>query len=426
MTTTESAAVEGRITDEDIQRAKDQIGVAVHQHDVAWNQFPNGDALAHFAFGCGDDNPLFHDPHYGQNTRWHAQIASPTFPISAGIDQTPAFTDPDRKKLFKGLFRGTGKYYSGVKWTWYKPVYAGKPLLAETYTLDVTVKDSEFSGGRSVKETYRYLYVDIDGIPIATRDESYISAERQGSKKSGKYSHIERHHWTEADLADIDQAYDDEVRRGSNPQWWEDISDGDMLPAVMKGPLTVVDVISMHMGWGWGGYGVGPLKYARQLRRRMPAFFQPDEYGVPDVVQRLHWDSARAQALGLPAPYDYGQMRAAWTTHLLTNWIGDDGWLAELDLQLRGFNYHGDIHRMTGTVTGKGPGPDGAVEIAVLGTNQREESTAKGTAKVLLPSRRAGAVTLPSPDDELRRRGGQVVSRMAGRVGEEMRRLHGE
>ncbi len=132
----------------------------------------------------------------------------------------------------------------------------------------------------------------------------------------------------------------------------------------MKGPLTVVDIISMHMGWGWGGYGVGPLKFAHQLRKRMPAFYQPDEYGVPDVVQRLHWDPERAQALGIPAPYDYGQMRAAWVSHLLTNWIGDDGWLAEMDLQLRGFNYHGDIHRCTGAVTAKG---DGAHRRGVAG-----------------------------------------------------------
>lgn len=426
MTTTESAAVEGRITDEDIARAEAQIGIAVHQVDVPWHKTPSSDALSQFAFGCGDDNPLFHDARYGEATRWHGQIAAPTFPISAGTDQTPKFTDPERKKLFRGLFRGTGKYYSGVKWTWYKPVYAGRPLLSETYTLDVAVKESEFSGGRSVKETYRYLYVDIDGTPIATRDESYISAERHGSKKSGKYSHIERQRWTEDELAEVERAYENEVRRGANPQWWEDISVGEELPAVMKGPLTVVDIISMHMGWGWGGYGVGPLKYAHQLRKRMPAFFQPDEYGVPDVVQRLHWDSARARALGLPAPYDYGQMRAAWAAHLLTNWIGDDGWLAELDLQLRGFNYHGDIHRMTGTVTRKGADAGDAVEVSVLGTNQREDSTVRGNAKVLLPSRAAGGVVLPTPDDELRRRGAQVASRMAGRVGEELRQLHGE
>jgi hypothetical protein len=181
MTTTEktgadAAAEEGRITDEDIERAKGQIGIPVHQRDEAWHKLPSGDAITHFAFGCGDDNPLFHDPTYGPSTRWHAQIASPTFPITTGLDQTPKFTDPERKKLFRGLFRGTGKYYSGVRWTWYRPVYAGRPVLAENYTLDVQVKESEFSGGRSVKETYRYLYVDIDGNPIATRDESYINA----------------------------------------------------------------------------------------------------------------------------------------------------------------------------------------------------------------------------------------------------------
>jgi hypothetical protein len=182
----------------------------------------------------------------------------------------------------------------------------------------------------------------------------------------------------------------------------------------------------MHMGWGWGGYGVGPLKFAHQLRKRMPAFYQTDEYGVPDVVQRLHWDSGRAQALGIPAPYDYGQMRAAWVSHLLTNWIGDDGWLAEMDLQMRGFNYHGDVHRCTGKVSAKGEGPDDAVSLDVFATSQRDEATTRGTAKVLLPSRATGAVVLPVPDTELRRRGAQVVSRASSSVGEEMRRLYGE
>jgi hypothetical protein len=424
--TEDAATVEGRITDEDIERAKAQIGVAVNKKEAPWNTVVSADAITHFSFGIGDDNPLFLDPAYGPNTRWHGQIAPPTFPISTGLDQTPKFTNPERKKLFRGLFRGTGKYYAGVKWTCYQPIYAGRPVLMEGYTLDVRVKQSEFSGGRSVKETYRYLYVDIDGNPIATRDESYISAERQGSKKSGKYSHIERQRWTEDEFAKIEEAYDAEVRRGAEPRWWEDVALGDELTPLMKGPLTVVDIISMHMGWGWGGYGVGPLKFAHQLRKQMPAFFQRDEYGVPDVVQRLHWDTARAEALGIPAPYDYGQMRAAWVAHLLTNWIGDDGWLAEVDLQLRGFNYHGDIHRCTGRVTAKGETSDDAISLELFATNQRDEATTRGAAKVLLPSNSSGAVVLPVPDLELRRRGAQVVSRMSGKVGEEMRRLHGE
>jgi acyl dehydratase len=143
-------------------------------------------------------------------------------------------------------------------------------------------------------------------------------------------------------------------------------------------------------------------------------------------VQRLHWDPARAQALGIPAPYDYGQMRAAWVSHLLTNWIGDDGWLAEMDLQMRGFNYHGDVQRCTGTVTAKGVAAADVVSLDVSATSQRDETTTRGTAKVLLPSKTTGAVVLPVPDADLRRRGAQVVSRTSSKVGEELRRLYGE
>lgn len=96
---TDTAAVEGRITDADIERARAQIGIAVYQRDEPWNRLPNADAITHFAFGCGDDNPLFYDHSYGEHTRWHGQIAPPTFPIATGIDQTPKFTDPERKKL---------------------------------------------------------------------------------------------------------------------------------------------------------------------------------------------------------------------------------------------------------------------------------------------------------------------------------------
>lgn len=422
MTTTEKPDTSGKITDEDIERAKAQIGIPVKQRDIPWNKLPQADSISHFAFGCGDDNPLFHDPEYGRTTRWHGQIAPPTYPITTGLDQTPAFADEERKKLFRGLFRGTGKYYSGVKWTWYQPIYAGNPVYSEVYTLDVQVKQSSFSGGRSVKETYRHLYVDAAGRPVATRDESYINAERSGSKKAGKLRDVERKRWTTEEFEEVEAAYEAEVRQGADPNWWESIEVGAELPSVMKGPLGVVDIISMHMGWGWGGYGIGPLKYAHQARKRMPAFYEPDEFGMPEVVQRLHWDSARAQELGIPAAYDYGQMRAAWVSHLLTNWIGDDGWIVDMDLTMRGFNYHGDTHLCTGRVLEKGSTPRDPITIEVAATSQRGESTTQGTAKVLLPSQSIGAVVLPEPDEDLRARGAQVVSRLGGKVGEALRR----
>lgn len=407
--------VEGRITDEDIARADAQVGIPVRQRDEPFNPVPDASSISHFAGGCGDDNPLWHDDAYAAATRWRGRIAPPTYLISTGTDQTPAFTDPELKARFKGLFRGTGKYYSGVEWNWYRPVRPGTQVFSETYTLGVDVKEaSSFSGGRSVRETFRYLYVDADGEVLATRDESYISAERHGSKKAGKHKDTARQTYTPEDIAKIDADYAAEVRRGADPRWWEDVKESEEATPVVKGPLTVVDIIAMHMAMGWGGYGIGPLRYAWRSRTRMPAFYVPDEYGVPDVVQRLHWDADRAQQLGLPAPYDYGQMRTAWVTHLLTNWAGDDGWLANLSVQLRGFNFMGDTHRCTATVTGK-DSADGRTwaDLDVAATSQRGETTTRGTARVLLPSRENGAVVLPEPDADLRRRGARIVSRVA-------------
>ena len=208
--TSQDAAVEHRgLSDAEIDAMRAFVGqpVVIEQ----FNHQAGHDVVNHYAYGIGDTNPLWLDGEYGRGTRWHGQIAPPTFAIATGLDQTPKFTDPERKKLFRGLFRGTGKYYSGVKWTWYQPIYAGRPVLMEAYTLDVQVKESEFSGGRSVKETYRFLYVDADGNPIATRDESYINAERHGSKKSAKLAGIERQHWTEEEFAEVEAAYEGEI-----------------------------------------------------------------------------------------------------------------------------------------------------------------------------------------------------------------------
>jgi acyl dehydratase len=181
---------------------------------------------------------------------------------------------------------------------------------------------------------------------------------------------------------------------------------GEPLVPVAKGPLTMVDIIAMHMGLGLSSSGIGPLRYNWRQRTKMPAFFVEDAYGVPDVVQRVHWDHARATQLGLPTSYDYGQMRTSWLIHLVTNWMGDDAWLWRLDCQSRAFNFMGDTTICSGEVMAKRI-EDGhhVVDLRLAGTNQRGEVTAPGTATVILPSRAAGPVVLPTPPTDMAERG---------------------
>jgi len=400
----------GQITDEDIERARRQIGVPKFAYNKPYNETASADGIRHFAFACGDANPLFNDRAYGAKTRWGDQIAPPLFLHSTGNNLTPK-PDAEKKTLFKGLFRGVGKYYTGVDWTWWKPIYPDNRLFFERSTADILVKDkSSFSGGSTVTEVYRDLCVDSNGALVGRREEAYLSAERGGTKKAARYAGVERHTYTEQDIAEIDAVYAAENRRGNDVRYWEDVTTGDEVTPVAKGPLSMVDIISMHMGMGLSSSGIGPLGLGYAHRKKMPAFYVPNKYGVPDVVQRVHWDHERAQQLGLPSSYDYGQMRTSWLIHLITNWMGDDAWLWKLSCQSRAFNFMGDTTICKGRVIGKRKdGEHYLVDIEMTSTNQRGENTAPGTATVILPSRVGGPVVLPAPEPETERRAASIL-----------------
>ena len=402
----------GKISDNDIARAKRQIGVPKFSRNKPYNEIASPDGIRHFAFACGDSNPLFNDRDYGKTTRWKDQIASPLFLHSTGTNLTPK-PDENTKTLFKGLFRGVGKYYTGVEWTWWQPTYPDEQIFVQRVTSDVIVKDkSAFSGGRTVTEIYSDLYVDAKGQPVGKREESYLSAEREGTKKTGRYANIKRQTYSTNEIERIDEIYAAEECRGSSPRFWEDVMIGDELTPVAKGPLTMVDIISMHMGMGLSSSGIGPLGLGYAQRKKMPAFYVPDQYGVPDVVQRVHWDHDRAQELGLPSSYDYGQMRTSWLIHLLTNWMGDDGWLWKFRCSSRAFNFMGDTTICSGFITDKRKdGEHFVVDVEMASVNQRGENTAPGTATIILPSQSDRRVTLPSADGSILQRAGTVMRR---------------
>jgi hypothetical protein len=74
--------------------------------------------------------------------------------------------------------------------------------------------------------------------------------------------------------------------------------------------------------------------------------------------------------------------------HLLTNWMGDDGFLKKMYVELRRFNVVGDTTWCRGQITAKrDEGGEKLVDMEVWGENQRQEVTMRGTATVRLPSK---------------------------------------
>jgi hypothetical protein len=162
---------------------------------------------------------------------------------------------------------------------------------------------------------------------------------------------------------------------------------GDAMTELVKGPLTVTSVIAFVQGWG--SLYVRAHGLAFDMFERHPALGIPNPSGVPEPPERVHWDEAMAKAVGVPGAYDYGPERVAWLGHLVTNWMGDAGFLRRLNVRVLRHNLIGDTTWCRGTVSGKDP--EGVVHLALSAVNQRGETTASGSATVVLPERRAGS-----------------------------------
>jgi acyl dehydratase len=400
--------ITGKITDEDIEKMRMLIGypnpTVPRSSAVPHYSVVTADAIRHYTNAYGDDNPLFCDPSYGPRTRWSSQIAPPTFAGTATWDRSLKPSDELRRRT-RGALRGVHLFASGGETFYYRPVQPGDRLEGRNSLIAIEEKErSTFSGGRSAVSHNGGVTVNDRGEVISFGSGYYYHTEREGSAERAKERTIELGHYTDDDLAEIDDAYENEFVRGSDTLYYEDATVGEELPTMVKGPLRVTDILGMHIGWGWGNYLVGPLKLDYQNRKRMPGFYGKNEWGAWDCMQRLHWDPLFAQAIGNPTTYDYGNMRACWVAHYLTNYAGDDGWVYRTSNDLRKFNFVGDVTWITGRITGKSIddelGP--SIEIEIEGTNQRAEQSISASSTVLLASRVTGPVKLPPVPDHVR------------------------
>ncbi|MFT4229556.1 MAG: MaoC family dehydratase N-terminal domain-containing protein [Microbacterium sp.] len=385
----------GVLTDAAFERSRARTGIPLVQPNPPHNYEVTRDGVRHFAQGYGDDNPLFCDPAYARETRWQGIIAPPTFLYTMGEDAAPK-PDPETKALLKGdPFAGLGSYQAVMEYEWWRPLRQGDGCRLLVTQVGVQEKQSSF-GGRSAHVTRDYVYADLHGEPVALRRGTWINAERHASKKRAKET-LSPQPYTDEQLAEIDALYEAEERRGATPRYWEDVEVGDELQPRAKGPLKTTDVVVWHVGWGMQLTPPGTFRLAYNIRKKAPGLFPRDPLNVPDTVQRLHWDSVRAQELGLPTSYDYGGMRETWVVHALTDWMGDDAWLWRLRCEHRKFNYMGDTTVVRGEVVAKRvEGGHHVVDLDVRCENQRGEVTTPARATVILPTR-DGGLFLPEP-----------------------------
>jgi len=385
----------GKITPEGLQAMRARIGVLIPQ-PPPFNSEAHLDSIRHFCLGYGDDNPLFTEPGYAAKSRWFGLIAPPMYVTTMG-ETSVGKIPPNIRQAGAHALVGVPNYQSGSDWHWIRPIRPGDSIKMNYFIEGVEEKRSEFGGGKAAIVYHRKEYVNQNDELVAVYRYYFFHVEREASEKTGKYMKIEQKVYTQAELDEIDKAYENELRRGDAPLYWEDVSVGMPMPTMVKGPLTTLEVMAWHQGWGWGVFRIAPLRLGYLNRKRIPTFYTKNEYGYWEPAQRVHWDNVRAKKVGNPAAYDYGVMRTSWICHYLTNWMGDDGFLWKESDQSRKFNYHGDVQWVKAKITGKRQeGPNNIVELDIWCENQRGEIATPGKATVLLPSRERGPIVIPA------------------------------
>jgi len=395
-TQTPNPDVDAKITPEDVAKMRMLVNQPEQNNDPTWNPVAMANDFRRYLNNCGDNNPLYANPDYAKNTRWGNVIAPPMFIITMGYDRSGTL-DPELKAKTRGALRGIGMYQSGFEFEFFRPIYPGDELFKRSYVSDVIEKQSEFAN-KSLLIKHATSYWNTRGEDVGVYRYLMIHAERGTAAKKGKYVEISQAKYTEEDIKKIDEAYEAEYVRGATPRYWEDVVVGEELPTMVRGPLTLVDIIGFHIAIGWGGFGINPGKMNYFNKKRMPRFYVPGKYGYPEAVQRMHWEEDWAKKVGTPMSYDYGMMRCQWAMNYATNWAGDDAWLWKIECEMRKFNYHGDTQWYKGKVAEKfKEGDHYCVKLDFWAESQRGETTTPARATIILPSREGGPARLPVP-----------------------------
>lgn len=350
---------------------REQIGRRLPRGE-AWIRTATPTAIRRFALAMGDDNPLWIDPDYGRASRYGGQIAPPYFIQAAEETAVCPF-----------LYSYPG-FYLGATARFYEPVRAGTAIITESYLADITTRISSRGDLLVImRQTINY-WDEYEDRLLASVDHL---ASRSASL--GPPPQAPRLHQPAGGLdAEPPPRFG---RHGAGARAIDDIALGETIGPLSYGPLTTVTLAGKLVQLGQADAATIDMArlHAESRRAGVPPRYPPDETGFIAHPARAHLDERLAQARNLPGPFDYGQARQMWAARLFTDWVGDDGWLHELELQHRQPVFVGETLHFLAIVREKTEvrgHPAIRAELIVRGGDGLMKS--KGSAIVLLSSGR--------------------------------------
>jgi len=366
-----------------VQETRRLNGTVVHERPL-WNTVASQDAIRHYCFATSDDNPLWLDPEYAKQSVVEGIIAPPGFVCSvlypflhgAAIDAPLA------------------SLIGAISIEWQRPIRLNDLLSAKARQLGVD--QSIDRNGRPIAfVTAETRYLNQHSETVAIAHGVLVRIERSDgdlllNREPSGYSDDQRREMRRALAA--------EVRAGAASPTANAVNVGVPLPIFMRGPLSIGDLVCWQAGIG-PSYRAGSLGYFDTLASPHTTVLNPVT-GWPLKYSQQHEDFLMAAQRGMPAPFDNSLMRFAWLAPMLTDWMGDSGFLKKLSIETGAPILYGDTTWYRGIVTGKRKTADGCADlnIRITGVNQLGEITTTGSAVVSVPSMsRVSAVTRSRP-----------------------------
>jgi acyl dehydratase len=356
------------LINEFVERTKAMDGKVVRERSP-WNREVNADSIRHFAFGIGDDNPLWLDREYAERSRCKRLMAPPAYLCSVLY---PILHGAPMQAPLSSLI-------GGLEYRFLQPVLEGDCIDALAVQKNTYEKSSR-SGRRLIFVISQVTYTNQRGETVGVATGTMIRATQLGEELL-----LDRtlHRYGKEALDRIGAALGSETRRGAARLSGADVNVADEIPEIVRGPLTIGDMVCWQAAIG-PSYRAAGLGYRDCLQAPHTAVTNPIT-GWPVKYSQQHEDVHLAAQRGMPGPFDNGVMRFAWISPLLTNWMGDDGELRRLSIQVRQPHIYGDAIWYSGKVVNKAA-LEGAyvLTIAIKGVNQLGSVTTTGEAEVVL------------------------------------------
>ena len=354
------------------------------------NDVATRDSIRVFANAIGDSNPLWMNPEYAKQTVFGGIIAPPLYLncIAPGWGAT----------LFKRVgndwvqstraFEGLN---AGSRWVRFHEVKEGDSFTVYDVFKGIEVKKKHGLEAEAppmlfsqTDRTYENQRGEVISICSMRGVQIMKPLHQKGTPPVHETEEFKPYKYTDEELEAIKHAYATEEKRGANTLYWEDVSEGEVLKPVIKGPVITDDAVAFM-----GAIGLMQRAYGlRLLFEGKPHRGYNSIDNTPTGWQTMHvYDTmVYGQPGGRNTPTIAGAQMETGLSHLITNWMGDEGFLKVLDCQHRRPSRFRDTYWCYGKVVKKYiENKEHLVDMDIWTENQQrmKHTIAKATVKLV-------------------------------------------